>query len=188
MEIKHDTRTIRTRKHLAQSMLKLLQAHSLEEINIVDICNQAQVHRTTFYNHFNDKYELFSYLFDEIKNEVFDTAIEAHSENNSLEIYIQIAKNVLDFIDDNKQVFIQILQHNKNEIVIGVFNESLERAIKFLLNQNGQQLGLPIEILASFYTGGFSALALLWLNNPNKYTKEEFLTFFKRLITGKIEN
>jgi len=188
MIVKHDTRTIRTRKHLAQSMLKLLQAHSLEEINIVDICNQAQVHRTTFYNHFNDKYELFSYLFDEIKNEIFDKAIEAHSDNNSMELYIQIAKNTLDFIDDNKQIFYQILQHNKKEIVIGVFNESLERAIKFLLKQNGQPLNLPIEILASFYTGGFSSLALLWLNNPEKYTKEEFLTFFQKLISGRIEN
>jgi len=187
MEIKHDTRTIRTRKHLAQAMLKLLQIHSLEEINIVEICDKAQVHRTTFYNHFNDKYELFYYLFDEIKNEVFDKAIEARYENASTEMYLQIAKNTLDFIDDNRQIFIQILQHNKEEVVIGVFHESLERAIKFLLKQNGQPLGLPIEILASFYTGGFSSLALLWLSNPTKYTKEEFLMFFKKLLAGKIE-
>ena len=188
MEIKHDTRTIRTRKHLAQAMLKLLQSHSLEDINIVEICDKAQVHRTTFYNHFNDKYELFYYLFDEIKNEVFDKAIEAHPDSNSTEMYLQIAKNTLDFIDDNRQVFIQILQHNKEEIVIGVFHESLERAIKFLLKQSGQPLGLPMEILASFYTGGFSSLALLWLNNTNKYSKEEFLIFVKRLVTGRINN
>ena len=188
MKIKHDTRTIRTRKYLAQAMLKLLQTHSLEEINIVEICNQAQVHRTTFYNHFNDKYELFYYLFDEIKNEVFDKAIEASSNKTSIEMYLQIAKNTLDFLNDNKQIFIQILQHNKEEIVIGVFHESLERAIKFLLKQNGQPLNLPVDILASFYTGGFSSLALLWLNNPTKYSKDEFMMFFKKLLTGKIDS
>ncbi|MBR4270459.1 MAG: TetR/AcrR family transcriptional regulator [Clostridia bacterium] len=184
METKHDTRTLRTRKHLAQSMLKLLLQKDLENINIVDICNAAQVHRTSFYNHFNDKYELFNYLFDEIKNEIYDKAIEGHSFKSPQHMYLQTAKNLIDFVDDNKDIFIQILKNNKQELIVEVFREGLERSFKFLIKQSGLEFEIPAEIIIKYYTGAFASLALFRIISSNKYTKEEYLVFFKKFILG----
>ena len=187
MNTKHDTRTLRTRKHLAQSMLKLLLQKDLESINIVDICNAAQVHRTSFYNHFNDKYELFNYLFNEIKNEIFDKATEGHSFKSPEHLYLQVAKNLIDFIDENKDIFVQILKNNKQELIVEVFREGLDRAFKSLLKESGLEFEVPIDILTKFYTGGFSSLALYRITSGNKYTKEEFLVFCKNLILGSMD-
>ncbi len=184
MDTKHDTRILRTRKHLAQSMLKLLLQKDLEDINIVDICNAAQVHRTSFYNHFNDKYELFNYLFDEIKNEIFDKTIEGHSYKTPHHMYLQTAKNLIDFIDDSKDIFIQILKNNKQELIMEVIREGLERAFKFLFKESGLEFDTPPDVLMKYYAGAFSSLALYRMENGSKYSKEEYLVFIKQLILG----
>lgn len=51
------------KKKLADSMEKLLQKKSLEEITILDIVEDCDICRTTFYRHFKDKYDLVSYIY-----------------------------------------------------------------------------------------------------------------------------
>lgn len=41
--------------------LVFLENKDFECITINDICKRAAVHRSTFYNHFQDKYDLFTF-------------------------------------------------------------------------------------------------------------------------------
>ena len=45
----------------------LLEERPLSEISVVDICQRAMVHRTTFYAHFDDKLALLRYAVDELQ-------------------------------------------------------------------------------------------------------------------------
>ena len=65
-----DLRTIRTYKLLKDSLLELLSKDSFDNIKVNDICNLAMVHRTTFYSHFSDKYELLEYVISEVEKEI----------------------------------------------------------------------------------------------------------------------
>ena len=65
-----DLRTIRTYKLLKDSLLELLSKDSFDNIKVNDICNLAMVHRTTFYSHFADKYELLDYAIKDIENDL----------------------------------------------------------------------------------------------------------------------
>ena len=58
-----DLRTARTYKLLKDSLLQLLSEKSFDNIKVNDICDLAMVHRTTFYSHFSDKYELLDTVF-----------------------------------------------------------------------------------------------------------------------------
>ena len=58
---REDLRQRRTRKLLADALLSLLEERPLSEISVVDICQRAMVHRTTFYAHFDDKLALLRY-------------------------------------------------------------------------------------------------------------------------------
>lgn len=40
---------------------RLLEGESFDQLNVQDICDQAQIHRSTFYRHFQDKYALLEY-------------------------------------------------------------------------------------------------------------------------------
>ena len=58
----NDLRVIKTKKALSQSLYELLEKHMFTTISVNQICDNAMVHRTTFYKHFYDKYDLLIYL------------------------------------------------------------------------------------------------------------------------------
>ena len=65
-----DLRVQRTYILLKDSLFKLLSKKSFEDIRVNDICNLAMIHRTTFYHHFQDKYELLEFCIQDIEQEL----------------------------------------------------------------------------------------------------------------------
>ena len=55
-----DLRQRKTRRQLTEALSQLLEERPFADISVVDLCERAMVHRTTFYSHFNDKQELLS--------------------------------------------------------------------------------------------------------------------------------
>ena len=58
MQSKKDLRIIKTQKELFNSLERLLKSKAFEDIKVSDICNEALINRSTFYDHYEDKYEL----------------------------------------------------------------------------------------------------------------------------------
>jgi len=52
-----DRRTRKTRKAINDAFWKLMQQKDFEEITILDITETADIHRATFYLHYQDKYD-----------------------------------------------------------------------------------------------------------------------------------
>jgi AcrR family transcriptional regulator len=55
--------TSRTLTSLQKAMLTLLAVKSFEEISVQELCEKAMLPRATFYNYFDDKYDLLGYCF-----------------------------------------------------------------------------------------------------------------------------
>ena len=49
---------------LGEALIALLRTHTMEQISVKMICNEAGINRSTFYNYFDDKYQ----LCDAVKN------------------------------------------------------------------------------------------------------------------------
>ena len=65
---KNDLRVKKTKNALYNTLMELMKAKSFEEIKVSDICNAALINRSTFYAHYNDKYELLKDAIDNLKN------------------------------------------------------------------------------------------------------------------------
>lgn len=182
-----DLRTLRTKKFLAVALIKLLQKTSLENISVSDICNKAMVHRTTFYHHFNDKFDLFAFVLDEMQEYIFQKANGASSVLTNKDGFMQIAKIIVDFIDENSNMLIKIIKNNKSENVMNIFYSTLAHSIKNMLEQSEQQthFKLPLDIISYYVTGGFTRLLIWWLYHKNKYSKTELLGFVDLLLDEK---
>ena len=63
MEIK-DTKTL-----LSQSLMSLLQTKKLDQIRFYEICQECGLSKKAFYYHFQDKYDLATYMTNEIESE-----------------------------------------------------------------------------------------------------------------------
>lgn len=57
MERKSDRRTTYTIQMLHTAIVTLMQQKSIERITIRELCDTADVNRSTFYNHYNNIYD-----------------------------------------------------------------------------------------------------------------------------------
>ena len=53
----------RTLKIFSDTLFKLLTEKAFENITVNEICEKASIPRATFYNYFDDKYDLMSYCW-----------------------------------------------------------------------------------------------------------------------------
>ena len=62
-----DQRIIKTKNNLYKGLLITMKNKSFEEIKVSDVCKEAHINRSTFYNNFNDKYDLLFSLFHDLE-------------------------------------------------------------------------------------------------------------------------
>lgn len=72
-----------TRQILANTLLNLLESKPFSKITVNELCEKSMIVRSTFYLHFQDKYELLSYCLDEISKEL-ETLMKDHAQRNFL--------------------------------------------------------------------------------------------------------
>ena len=70
MKKKKDLRVIKTQTILYNTLLELLKEQPFEKIKVSDICQRARINRSTFYSHYNDKYELMVDFMNNLKKDL----------------------------------------------------------------------------------------------------------------------
>lgn len=111
-----------TKMVLNESFLKFLAEKPLSRITVKEICEEADINRSTYYVHFTDPYDQLKKLETEIMVDMaiyVDTLTEDIKQDEKRQF--QIIKGVLDYIFSKKHVFQVLLSKN------GDFN--LERDI-----------------------------------------------------------
>ena len=77
-----DIRVRRTYNQLTEALIKLLAQKSFDDLTVLEICNQANVHRATFYKHFVDKHDFLNCCF---KMKLAELDFEKSDNNISIE-------------------------------------------------------------------------------------------------------
>ena len=188
MQEKTDLRVIKTKKILFDSLLKLMKNKNFEKIKISDICEESLINRSTFYAHYEDKYELLIDLFEEQK-----IALLKKLENNeniifSKEYMMELLNILIDHIDENRETYSAILTNNRDGILIDFLIDAIERDVSDRLKNNNEIIdsNLPLDIIVKFYAGGLINIGIAWITRNEKYSKEELLSYIDKLIPDKI--
>lgn len=72
---KIDMRIIRTQNNLKNSFYELRKTLPLEKIKVRDLCRQAMINPSTFYDHYLDIYDLSNQLEDRLIDECFSNFV-----------------------------------------------------------------------------------------------------------------
>ncbi len=183
MNKKDDLRVIKTRKLIYQTLLDLMKEKTFEEIKVSDICSEAMINRSTFYAHYEDKYELLIDFLSNLKEEFARELNESCKENLSIrEYYIRLISLFLDHIDSKRDVYNSIMVNNRSSIMMDILLSVVNDDILKRFKENDINLKVPTEVISKFYLGGVINIGMEWLSNSNKYTKEEILDYLELLI------
>ena len=165
-----------------------MRGKTFEEIKISDVCTKALVNRSTFYAHYNDKYELLVALFDELKQNLLSTLKTNENNINSKEFFMETLKLLINHIDEKREIYLAILINNRNGILMDILLDVADKDIKERIENDKNIIvsNIPSEIITKFYLGAIISIGMEWLRNNNKYTKEQLIKYLDILIPDKI--
>lgn len=180
----NDLRVIKTKKALYNALLELMKEKTFEEIKVSDVCNVALINRSTFYAHYEDKYELLTDCINDLKNDLTLKLKDNKNYDNTKEYYLEMIRLFLNHIEERKEDYMAIVINNRNSILSDIVYDVIERDIVLHLDNddNFDTLGVPKNIISKFYLGAVVNIGITWIQNINRYTKEEMLDYLRILI------
>ena len=185
---KTDLRIVKTKKILFNSLLNLMKTKNFEKIKISDICEESLINRSTFYAHYDDKYELLIDLFEERKLSLLKVFEGNENKAFSKEYLMELLSILIDHIEENKETYSAILANNRNGILIDFLIDAIEKDVSERLKGSSEIMisDLPLDIIVKFYAGGLINIGIDCITRTKKYSKKELLLYIDKLIPDKI--
>lgn len=179
-----DLRVKKNYKLLTNSLLELLKQKPFEDIKVTDICDLAMVHRTTFYSHFQDKYQLLEYAIKELQKDISLEVLKSHDIENIQEYYLELIKLFLQHISDNRDIYLPILNNNRNSITMDILYNTFIEDVKKRLHEEKVTIknNIPIEMVAEFYSNAIFGVCIWWLKNKEPISRDELMKYITELL------
>lgn len=117
MKVKKDDRRIRyTKKVIRESLIQLLSQKPITEITVKEICNVADINRSTFYAHYQDPYDLMRAIKQEVIAEINSWMNGLISPIEDFSAH-QVMKLVFDYVLANAELCKVLLgEHGDEEL------------------------------------------------------------------------
>ena len=161
---KNDLRVKKTKNALYNTLMELMKTKSFEEIKVSDICNEALINRSTFYAHYNDKYELLKDAIDNLKNSLIEELNQNIKTSNTKEYYLEMISILLNHIEEKRSIYQQIMLNNRNSIMVDILYDVLDHDITSKIKKTKSEK-IPGEIIAKFYIGAVFNVGIIFLKN-----------------------
>lgn len=179
---------IRKRK-IAYALKDLMQTIPFEKITISDISKKSNIHRQTFYYHFQDRYELLDYL---LNMELVSNFVEDFSYSNMEDKFYEVFNTIY-----NDRKFYQNAVHINMSDVYKYFAKLSTKELLALINTTLQKNQINDNdcnaiSIAEFFGFGLGGMIISWIERGMKETPKDmaknvtgFVNKFSKLITNK---
>jgi AcrR family transcriptional regulator len=179
---KQDRRSRRTRHLLSEAFVQLLKEKGYSAITVSDIIQRANIGRSTFYAHFQDKDDLFVNELDRVI-EVLNRGIPDQDESPFFP-----SLGLFRHVGEQYELYKALVWTPGIDLLIKHLQTSLSHRIEEGIQRSEKDFDIPLPILANFIAGGFLTLLKWWLENKMIHSPEEMDAIFKKLTLAGIEN
>ena len=178
-----DVRVERTYKQLFKALLELLGESTFEELSVSKLCEKSGVHRATFYKHFDNKYEFLDLCIINKLSEISFTDMESNpTPENIKNNVMNCIKEVLIFLDKNKEIVVAAVNNNHTSAFINAFYDAVVQFCmeKFtgILKQDTDKMLL----FSNFYAGAFVGIIKWYVKCGKDNAAEDVYQFCERRI------
>ncbi len=157
----------RTLDALSGAMFLLLSEKPFEKITVGELCEQAQYPRATFYNYFDDKYDLLNYCWLSLAEKIGLSEYHHAPENEMLYLFFD---RIYAFTKQNNELISRVLSHNPEVgYMFSSFRNFLSSQMRRIFKDCPDALhkDIPNELLADHYS---NTLFLVWQWSTVKHT------------------
>jgi AcrR family transcriptional regulator len=173
-----DRRVQRTRRSLHEAMMALMVERDWDAITVQDICDRANVGRSTFYTHFDDKDELLGAGFNHLRKELGSRRAE-HASGKDL---LGFARGLIEHAYDRRELFLALLGKRSGHLVQKRFRQLILELVKNDL----AGLTADRDATAHYVAGAFFELLSWWLSSRNSLDPGALEALFRRLTASAL--
>jgi AcrR family transcriptional regulator len=177
-----DRRVRRTRQLLHQALMSLILEKPYHAISVQDILDRADVGRSTFYAHFQDKDNLFRYGFERMLDALAQH-IDAHEQEATDSHYFP-SLALFQHVQENQQLFKALIGGQGIELLLKHGQNALSQRIENHLERHvreGREVSIPLPVLSYYLAGSLITLLKWWLDNRMSYTPERMDEIYQQL-------
>lgn len=152
-----DRRVARTHRLLRDALIALILEKGWDELSVQDVCDRADVGRSTFYTHFADREDLLLSGFANLKQ-----ALRASAVLGDARAGLGFSRGLLQHADENRRLFRALIGKRTGLVVMRRFRQLVLELTEEELSSSlsGQTLALT----TAWVTGGFIEVLTWWLD------------------------
>lgn len=176
---------------LGEALITLLHEYSMEQISVKMICQKAGINRSTFYNYFDDKYQLCDAVMNasiEVFLGMFEERIDqANSTQKTLkpEQYLLSSETLeyyLELVREHRDVF-RLFALNEGPFYSSEQYEELVNNIVLPVLQQYQIDDVrQADYMSAFYLGAIHSVVLSWIENDCEESVKYIANIIRRCL------
>jgi AcrR family transcriptional regulator len=174
---KEDRRSLRTQQLLADALVELMQEKRYDSITVQDILDQANIGRSTFYAHYQDKEDLLVSSLESVLDQFVEHIEYAGQPILSTEAFFQHVK-------EHEHLYKAMVWGRGIDLLFDKGQAQLSRKIEaHLAAQVESQVepSIPLSVIATFLSGAFLTLLKWWVEQKMLYTPQQMSAMYNRL-------
>lgn len=177
--MKENQRTALTKQRLQHALLRMLKTHAIHQISIRELCLEAEINRTTFYNHYGSQYELLRDISQRYLDAIAD-CLHAADATNRESIQRRVVL-VLRYIAENIELSALLFNNNVDPdfaerlFSLPQITDLLDAALAGCTDPGEKQATIAFAI------HGSCKLLRDWINTPHPISPEAQTALILRL-------
>jgi AcrR family transcriptional regulator len=178
---KVDRRVRRTRELVSNALIALMQEKRYERVTVQDIIDRADVGRSTFYAHFDDKEDLLLSVFEELRLE-FETYERRLGGGDAGEAGPWPTLAVFEHAARYRVVYRAMLGRRGADVVKRHLHRLLSELMRdhFRARASGRTR-VPLDVIVELAVSGLLGLLVWWLESDATYSSEDMLDMYGQL-------
>mgnify|MGYP001233857632 CR=1 FL=1 len=182
-----DRRVARTRGTLQHALNSLILKKSYEAITIKDICDAANVGRSTFYAHYSSKDDLKRSGFEPLRRLLVERqrdALATPGEIRDRSFGFSLA--MFEHARDHKDHYRALVGGRGGTVSLGTIRQILSGLVRDELaattNKNSPN-AVPTDLVVQYIVGAYMAVLTWWLDGGAKLPPQRIDAMFRRLAS-----
>ncbi|ADH98462.1 dihydroxyacetone kinase transcriptional activator DhaS [Salisediminibacterium selenitireducens] len=155
------TDSLITKKIIAKSLKELMARQPFQKISVRDIMERAGLRRQTFYYHFQDKFELLTWIY---QSETREHSIDFFNYDEPERIFTHL----LYYVYDNREFYEKAIQVHEQNGFFQALSVHIESLYDRLISEWAKRDGFTLsderrEFIIRYYSKGFIGFVETWL-------------------------
>ena len=180
--LKTDRRSQRTQRILHEALMALMQDKRYDDITVQDIIDRANVGRSTFYAHYQDKEDLMTSGLMHLM-QIMSGLVAMPSKSGETRLFP--TQELYEHVQENQNLFRGMVRGRGLELFFEkgqeYWGQKLNADLKARIPQ-GSLPAVPVEVMAQFLAGTFVTMLRWWLDNKMPYSPKEMDEMLQKLV------